>query len=582
MKKLIKRGTAFGMALLLTFLSFGVKADHVYAEDDEVQEQPKWLEFMEIAYFDDFVYNCENGGTMEYNYTTNTVTLKNASLTSDIGMIFGSTTDMNIVLVGDNYVTNTAVGEAAIYCSGDIHISGNGTLNIKSEEAYGIWSRKTMDFTNCNVNTQTKYFGILTDWLVVNNSNITVKSNNDYAVYAIEDFNMYSGSLSIDAAGEALNVQTANITGGTVSCNSQETGLYSYQLNMSGGKLKVTAPNAIRIISEESGLINLSNVQILLPENGSVYEGDTLDDNYKYATIIESDANPTLENKMAMGNNFATNVEIGTPEPVSENNSSGDSENSQNQDNAQNSGESQNPNVSGNEANPGASDSSSNTQNDNSEKSSDDSKSSKKIKKVLKNFDADKNVNESNLGNLRAIITGETRNSLTVKWNRISKADGYYIYGCRCGKSYKVSDKPIAKIKNSKVTSYTIKNLKKGTYYKYIVVSYRKVNGEIVYDNVSRIVHATTKGGKYGNAKAIKTNVNAITLRKGKSRGVKIKIIKKDKKILNHVPIRYISSNKKVASVNKKGVVKALKKGKCSIYIITQNGVYKKINVIVK
>jgi len=45
---------------------------------------------------------------------------------------------------------------------------------------------------------------------------------------------------------------------------------------------------------------------------------------------------------------------------------------------------------------------------------------------------------------------------------------------------------------------------------------------------------------------------------------------------------RYESSNKKVATVNKKGKIKGISKGKATIYVYAQNGFYKTIKVTVK
>ncbi|WP_081669989.1 Ig-like domain-containing protein [Butyrivibrio sp. AE3006] len=45
---------------------------------------------------------------------------------------------------------------------------------------------------------------------------------------------------------------------------------------------------------------------------------------------------------------------------------------------------------------------------------------------------------------------------------------------------------------------------------------------------------------------------------------------------------RYSSSNKKVATVNKKGKITAKGVGKCKIYMYAKNGVAKSITVTVK
>ena len=45
---------------------------------------------------------------------------------------------------------------------------------------------------------------------------------------------------------------------------------------------------------------------------------------------------------------------------------------------------------------------------------------------------------------------------------------------------------------------------------------------------------------------------------------------------------RYYTTNNKVATVNKDGVIKAKGKGVCTIYILANNGAYKKVTVTVK
>ena len=56
------------------------------------------------------------------------------------------------------------------------------------------------------------------------------------------------------------------------------------------------------------------------------------------------------------------------------------------------------------------------------------------------------------------------------------------------------------------------------------------------------------------------------------------------KKPKRHVAMRYESSDKSIATVSPKGVIKAVgKKGEtCYVYAYAQNGVFKKIKVVVK
>ena len=126
------------------------------------------------------------------------------------------------------------------------------------------------------------------------------------------------------------------------------------------------------------------------------------------------------------------------------------------------------------------------------------------------------------------------------------------------------------------------KKLKKGKYYKYVVVAYKNVDGKKVTIAASKTIHVTTKNGKYGNAKAVKVNKTKQTIKKGKSVTIKASQIKLDKTIKKHTAIRYESSNSKIATVNSKGKITAKKKGTCKIYVYAQNGMSKTVTVTVK
>ena len=122
-----------------------------------------------------------------------------------------------------------------------------------------------------------------------------------------------------------------------------------------------------------------------------------------------------------------------------------------------------------------------------------------------------------------------------------------------------------------------------------MVKAYRLVNGKKVVTDTSISVHAVTGGGKYGNAKAVsvtqignKKNVSKITLKKGKTAQITAKEIKKDKKIRHHRNLCYESSNTAVATVTPEGLIQAVGKGTCTIWVYAQNGVYAALTVTVK
>lgn len=163
------------------------------------------------------------------------------------------------------------------------------------------------------------------------------------------------------------------------------------------------------------------------------------------------------------------------------------------------------------------------------------------------------------------------KKKITLSWKKVKEADSYVVFGSKCGTNME----KIATVKDNK---YVAKKLKKGKYYKYIVVA---VKGKNVLA-ISKSAHCVTKGGKYGNPTKLIIKKSKLTIKKGKSKKVKTKL-KVSKKTKWHISkYRYESSNSKVATVNKKGKIKAKSKGKCSIYVYAQNGIYKRIKVTVK
>ena len=131
--------------------------------------------------------------------------------------------------------------------------------------------------------------------------------------------------------------------------------------------------------------------------------------------------------------------------------------------------------------------------------------------------------------------------------------------------------------------------LKKATYYKYIVKAYKMVDGKKVITGTSVAVHSITKDGKYGVAKAVsiikignKKNDTEVTLKKGKTAQITAIEIKKDKKIKHHRNLCYESSNTAVATVSPEGLIQAVGKGTCTIWVYAQNGVYAALTVTVK
>ena len=203
--------------------------------------------------------------------------------------------------------------------------------------------------------------------------------------------------------------------------------------------------------------------------------------------------------------------------------------------------------------------------------------------RTIQAYKSEKDPKGSVFNLLQARLTKNTKTSLTLKWKKVPGAKKYIIYGNACGKKNKLKKQTTKTGTSYKVTKVNKKKLKKGTYYKFIVMA---VNSKGKVISTSKIVHACTKGGKVGNDKKVKTKAkkNKVSVKKGKSFKLGAKPVAASKllKVKRHRGISYESTNKKIAIVTSKGVIKGKKKGSCYVYAYAQNGVFAKIKVTVK
>ncbi len=176
--------------------------------------------------------------------------------------------------------------------------------------------------------------------------------------------------------------------------------------------------------------------------------------------------------------------------------------------------------------------------------------------------------------------TGKSK-SIKLTWKKVKDASGYIVYGSACGKNNKM--KKITTLTASK-KSFTQKKLKANTYYKYMVVAYKTIDGKDYAISKSKVVHAsTTQKAKYGNPKKVKLKASKLSMKKGKKKKIKATLTTTKPKMRKHIAkFRYESANTAIATVTKKGVVKGVKKGKTYVYIYAQNGVYKRVRITVK
>ena len=159
----------------------------------------------------------------------------------------------------------------------------------------------------------------------------------------------------------------------------------------------------------------------------------------------------------------------------------------------------------------------------------------------------------------------------TLTWSPVNGAYKYMVYRTVCGKSsYK-------RVGDTTDTGFTVRNLKKRTYYKYIIVAVDK-HGKVL--TASPSIHVTTKGGSHKNPRNLAVKKPNMSLKAGKSAKIKKKINYGGVKV--HVGLRYVSSDSSVATVNKTGKIIAKGAGTCSIIVYAQNGISKVINLTVR
>lgn len=208
--------------------------------------------------------------------------------------------------------------------------------------------------------------------------------------------------------------------------------------------------------------------------------------------------------------------------------------------------------------------------------------------KAISAFSGENDIKGSVFGLLQAKATSSSKTSVKVSWKKAG-AKKFIVYGNKCGAKNKMVK--LQTVTKTSVTFKTIngKKVKKGTYYKFIVLA---LNGNKVV-STSKSVHVATLGGKVGNDKKVivkakvkkKTKkVSKVSVKKGKTVKLKCKAVpqKKKLKVKRHRKIAFESSNKTIASVSSKGVVTGLKKGKCKVFAYTQNGIFKAVTVTVK
>ena len=185
-------------------------------------EYPLWVGDTQVN--DENADNVLGDGTVSYDIVTNTLTLRNATITQgthEESAICGNS-DLNIVLEGENTVNAGIIG---IYVNGTLAISGSGSLTVN-----GI-NIKNGDIiiSSGTITTSKAYEGIIAN-------NVTISGG------------------TVTATGDTLGISTYSITisGGTVTATGDTLGISTYSITISGGT--VTAMGGTMGIYDEDSI----------------------------------------------------------------------------------------------------------------------------------------------------------------------------------------------------------------------------------------------------------------------------------------------------------------------------------------
>ena len=199
-KYLFQRALSITLAALMVFSSVDMQ---VYATEPSTSEEeliaPRFEE-EEIIEEENEIALLSLGADDGYSYddSTNTLTLTDysgtgASTEGDVSVLLYFDTDVNIVLIGDSYLSADA--DYGIYCDGNLSISGSGSLSISGSKT-SIYAAGDISIDNCSLD--------------LNDSENSIVANGG-------DISFKSGAVTADNGIYVKNQGCIKIDGGTIS-----------------------------------------------------------------------------------------------------------------------------------------------------------------------------------------------------------------------------------------------------------------------------------------------------------------------------------------------------------------------------
>nr|MCR5792106.1 discoidin domain-containing protein [Lachnospiraceae bacterium] len=142
-----------------------------------------------------------------------------------------------------------------------------------------------------------------------------------------------------------------------------------------------------------------------------------------------------------------------------------------------------------------------------------------KLEKNITSGKKNKDIANATYQKLMLRVKKSGKNATTVRWNALTEADGYLVYAA----DSKAAIKRVAVIENRKTTSLKYSGLKKGKYYKYLVVAYKKADGQYQTVSISKKIYVPVKSKKITDIKRLQVSKSKVVLKKGKSLKLKVR-----------------------------------------------------------
>lgn len=187
-----------------------------------------WVNGENILAKSDKQVKCGVNGKAQYN--AGTLTLTSADINNeynDTGIYAYGIDKLNVVLVGDNAVTS----DYGISSSGEINISGDGTLQVTAHYT-GIFSDTNLSIIGSDVTTTSKEGESLSANVdvTISSSDISAKSENETGIFAENNILIDESSISANSkkdhgiyANNKLSVVDSTVT----ATSTENIGIYS-------------------------------------------------------------------------------------------------------------------------------------------------------------------------------------------------------------------------------------------------------------------------------------------------------------------------------------------------------------------